>query len=69
MPAVSLMKAVVITSGIIHEGESVPQLCISAGVKGIPKGSGLGTSSVLILAVIKAIHGLYGVRRKVPRNV
>jgi fucokinase len=65
-----LLKSALIASGLIPmPGEETKDnifktlgggICLSAGVKGIPKGSGLGTSSILLTACIKAVFRLFG---------
>lgn len=65
-----LLKAALVACGIIYmKGESYSTdlfenfstgLHLKAGVKGIPKGSGLGTSSMLLAACIAAISKFFG---------
>ncbi|MEI6577958.1 MAG: fucokinase [Eubacteriales bacterium] len=71
-----LLKSALVASGIVsmpgeERKESVFEiidggLFLSAGVAGIPKGSGLGTSSILLAACIKGIFDFMG--QKVDDN-
>ncbi len=65
----ALHKAALLSCGIIpNEESSLEEICFKIGgglflntrVIGIPKGSGLGTSSILSAAVVKALFELFG---------
>lgn len=67
----ALHKAALITCGIIPESESIPLdeilrhlgggFYLSTCVRNIPRGSGLGTSSILAGACVKAIYEFLGI--------
>lgn len=66
----ALHKAVLVAAGLIplsEDGESLEELCRSWGgglalttSVDVPKGSGLGTSSILAAAAIRALHEIMG---------
>jgi fucokinase len=62
-------KGALIVSGIVNDGSEALEallgkigggICMSSSVD-VPKGSGLGTSSILACACVKALHEIFGI--------
>lgn len=72
----ALQKAALLACGVVPmSGGDLPALLEQLGggfhvrteVHGVPKGSGLGTSSILAGACVKALHGFFGIPSTEPQ--